>query len=341
MISNNGEYSKNMNEKVSAIVAIYKSEKFLPKLLNSLINQSWKNLEILLVDDGSPDNSGLICDDYAKKDSRIRVIHKKNGGACEARNLGLSEATGEYVLIIDGDDWLELDYVEYLMNLIHKSNAEMAMTDQIFTTRDRVQVEKDCIEKLTPEDAFCAIIYPKVPIGPWNKIYKTELLRKNHIDFSRPWSGEGLYFSAMAAQYANCVAMGHRKIYNYRLNNSNSGLTHYKVIMGTNALENIKYIGRNRIVKTKRTEYAVDWHIWKNYGYVLFLIIATDSVKENQALYDECIHNLRTRLFGVLVHSELGLRTKAHMLVQGLFPVWWAKRDLRNNQAALANDKME
>lgn len=86
---------------------------------------------------------------------------------------------------------------------------------------------------------------------------------------------------------------------------------------------------------------AVNWHIWKNYGYVLFLIIATDSVKENQALYDECIRNLRARLFGVLVHAELGPRTKAHMLVQGLFPVWWAKRDLRNNQVALANDKME
>ena len=107
-------------EKVSAIVAIYKSEKFLPKLIDSIINQTWQNLEILLVDDGSPDNSGAICDDYASRDDRIRVIHKKNGGACEARNVGLAEATGEYILIIDGDDWLELDYVAYLMNLIHQ-----------------------------------------------------------------------------------------------------------------------------------------------------------------------------------------------------------------------------
>ena len=110
-------------EKVSAIVAIYKSEKFLPKLIDSIINQTWQNLEILLVDDGSPDNSGAICDDYASRDDRIRVIHKKNGGACEARNVGLAEATGEYILIIDGDDWLELDYVAYLMNLIHQTGA--------------------------------------------------------------------------------------------------------------------------------------------------------------------------------------------------------------------------
>ena len=122
---------KNYMEKVSAIVAIYKSEKFLPKLLNSIINQTWCNLEILLIDDGSPDNSGNICDEYAKKDRRIRVIHKKNGGACEARNVGLKEATGDYILIIDGDDWLEKDYVEYLMNLIHQTGAEMAMTDHI------------------------------------------------------------------------------------------------------------------------------------------------------------------------------------------------------------------
>ena len=74
---------------------------------------------------------------------------------------------------------------------------------------------------------------------------------------------------------------------------------------------------------------------------MLFLIIATDSIKENQALYDECIHNLRTRLLNVLIHAELGPRTKVYMLAQGIFPIWWAKRELRKNQAALDNDKME
>lgn len=328
-------------EKVSAIVAIYKSELFLPKLLDSILGQTWKNLEILLVDDGSPDNSGAICDEYAKRDSRIRVIHKKNGGACEARNVGLAEATGEYILIIDGDDWLENDYVEYLMNLIYKTGSDMAMTDQIFTTRDREQVKKDAIETWTPEEAFCNIIYPKIPIGPWNKIYKTSLLRDNHIDFNRPWSGEGLYFSAMAAQHSVSVGIGHRKIYNYRLNNANSGLTHYNVVMGMNALENIKYIKDHRVICTKRTEYACDWHIWKNYGYILFLIIATNSSLENKNLYSECIHNIHSRLAGVIMHSELGLKTKLKMLVQGIFPVWYARRDLEKQRAEFQSDKMK
>lgn len=328
-------------EKVSAIVAIYKSEKFLPKLLDSIIEQTWENLEILLVDDGSPDNSGIICDEYALRDERIKVIHKENGGACEARNVGLKEATGEYILVIDGDDWLERDYVEYLMNLIHKTSSEMAMTDQIFTTRDRRQIENDKIETWTPEEAFCSIIYPKIPIGPWNKIYKTTLLRDNHIDFNRPWSGEGLYFSAMAAQYSNCVGVGHKKIYNYRLNNANSGLTHYNIVMGTNALENIKYIKEHRSIDTKRTEYACNWHIWKNYGYTLFLIIATESVSENNRLYEECIYNIRARLISVLFHSELGIKTKLKMLFKGIAPVWLAKRDLKKQQAALQADIMD
>ena len=328
-------------EKVSLIVAIYKSEKFLPKLLDSIVSQTWQNLEILLMDDGSPDNSGLICDQYASKDSRIHVVHRKNGGACEARNDGLSRATGDYILVIDGDDWLEPDYVEYLMNLIHKTGADMAMTDSIFTTRNRTQVKSDSIEIYTPEEAFCAIIYPKIPIGPWNKIYKNDLLKKNNIDFSRPWSGEGLYFSAKAAQFSNYVAVGHKKIYNYRLNNANSGLTHYNILMGINALENIKYIGDTRIIKSERTQYAVDWHIWKNYGYTLFLIVATDSIEENKQLYEECIKKLRSMLLSVIIHSELGMKMKTKMLVQVLFHFSWAKRSLNKQLKEFKLDSME
>ena len=327
--------------RVSIIVAIYKSEKFLRKLIESLIHQTYSNIEIILVDDGSPDNSGLICDEYAVCDNRIIVIHKKNGGACEARNYGLERATGEYVSIIDGDDWLETDYVEYLLKLAIATDSEMSMTDKIFTTRDRIQEDDDSFDILTPEEAFCYIIYPRIPIGPWNKLYKTEMLRRNNITFSRPWSGEGLYFASMAAQCSNHVGLAHRKVYNYRLNNTESGLTNYNLVMGTNAAENIRYIGESRLVRTKRTENAVNWHIWKNYGFQLFLIIATDSIEENKSLYETCIREMRKRLPAVIIHSELGPRTKARMVLQGMFPVWFAKRDLEKNKKALASDTME
>lgn len=332
---------ENKNLKVSIVVAIYKSENFLDKLIQSLINQTYRNIEIILVDDGSPDGSGVICDRYALQDERIFVIHKDNGGACEARNVGMEKATGEYMVIVDGDDWLETDYVEYMMMLIQTTGSDMAMTDKIFTTRDRNQTQVDKVETWTAEEAACAIIYPRIPIGPWNKIYSTKLLRDNNITFSVKWSGEGLYFSCMAAQHANHVGVGHRKVYNYRLNNVNSGLTHYNLQMGLNALENIKYIKNNTYIESKKLQTACNWHIWKNYGYVLFLIIATDSKKENNVLYKDCRKNLLIRLPSVLAKSEVPVGSKLKMILLSFFPFCVSKRRLRKNKIALQKDVME
>jgi cellulose synthase/poly-beta-1,6-N-acetylglucosamine synthase-like glycosyltransferase len=101
------------NQVVSIIIPIYKVEKYIHRCIDSIINQTYKNLEIILVDDGSPDNCGLICDAYKKKDKRIKVIHKKNGGLSEARNEGLKIASGEYIGFIDSDDWVEEKYIIY------------------------------------------------------------------------------------------------------------------------------------------------------------------------------------------------------------------------------------
>ena len=333
-----------MNSKVSIIVAIYKSERFLEKLIVSLINQTYKNLEILLVDDGSPDNSGAICDKYAAQDYRIRVIHKKNGGACEARNVGIASATGDYIVIVDGDDWLELDYVDYMMRLVQETGSDMSMSDNIFTTRDRTQIENDKIETWSAETAACAIIYPHMPVGPWNKIYSTKLLKDNDITFSVKWSGEGLYFASVAAQHANHVGVGHRKVYNYRLNNMESGLTHYNVVMGINALENIKLIKKTLYINTFRLRNACNWHIWNNYIFLLKLIVATDSVEKNKEMYRDCIRNIRWRCLGALLLSELtfvSVRTRLSMMLDSLFPVRRVKRRLAIAAKALAEDTME
>ena len=104
-------------------------EKYLPKCIESIINQTYKNLEIILVDDGSPDNCGEICDKYALKDSRIKVIHKENGGLSDARNAGLDIATGDYVSFIDSDDYIHEKFYEILLNLITSNNADIAQCE--------------------------------------------------------------------------------------------------------------------------------------------------------------------------------------------------------------------
>jgi len=327
--------------KVSMIVAIYNSEKFLPKLIDSILSQSYTNLEVILVDDGSPDKSGEICDRYAEQDDRIQVIHKENGGTCDARNQGLKACTGDYVLIIDGDDWLEEDFVEYLLSLAVDSNSDMAMSDKIFTTRDRIQTPNDQVKIITPEEATAMIIYPYMEIGPWNKIYKLQMIKDNDLSFSVKWSGEGLYFAAMAAQYSNRVALGHRKVYNYRLNNAGSGLTNYKVIMGLNALENIKLIDSRLIKRSPAVDAAVKWHIWKNNYFVMFLVTATDSYNEYSDIYNECKRYIRKNAFSVVIHSAVGKKEKMRMILKCMFPKYMALKEINRRKIALQKDLME
>ncbi len=325
--------------KVSIVVAIYKSEAFLPKLINSLINQTYKNIEIILIDDGSPDRSGSICDQYKEKDSRIKVVHETNNGCCAARNAGINLATGEYLVIVDGDDWLAPDCVEYLLNIAISTKSDMALTDNIFTSRNQEQINfNDKIEIWSPEEATKKLIYPYMEIGPWNKIYKIDVLKKNSISFSVPWSGEGLYFITTFAQHSNHIGVGHRKVYYYRLNNINSGLTHYNVIMGINALANIKGIGENLYIDTPGVRKAVEWHIWKNYNFLLMLILATKSKKKYKKEYRTCLWKIRELLIPVVIKSELPLRHKFKMIVIGLFPSYFAKRNIKIKDKELKKD---
>lgn len=114
---------------VSIIVPVYKVEKYLKECLESVINQTYRNLEIILVDDGSPDNCGKICDEYAKKDERVRVIHKENGGLSSARNAGLDISNGEYISFVDSDDVIDKRFIEILHNVCIENNCDIAECD--------------------------------------------------------------------------------------------------------------------------------------------------------------------------------------------------------------------
>lgn len=173
---------------ISIIVPCYKVEEFLPHCVDSIINQTYRHLEIWLVDDGSPDACGQICDNYAKKDNRIRVIHKENGGLSDARNAAIDKATGEWITFIDSDDYVTNDYVETLYDLVKKYNCKMSVADwkifpignepSIDVNRKREEIffsSRDALEdmfnqnhfdnsacvKLYHRDLFDGIRYPK------------------------------------------------------------------------------------------------------------------------------------------------------------------------------------
>ena len=113
--------------KISVIVPVYNVEKYLRKCIESILNQTFREFELILVDDGSTDSSGKICDEYALKDSRIKVIHKENGGASSARNAGLDVAKGEYIGFVDSDDWIEMDMYGELYRLIKENNTDISV----------------------------------------------------------------------------------------------------------------------------------------------------------------------------------------------------------------------
>ena len=113
--------------KISVIIPIYNAENYLNRCLESIIQQTYKDLEVILIDDGSKDNSGKICDEYKNKDNRLIVIHKKNGGVCSARNVGLSIATGDYVCFMDADDFIDLDMYKRLINIIAKEEVDIVI----------------------------------------------------------------------------------------------------------------------------------------------------------------------------------------------------------------------
>lgn len=166
-------------ELISVIVPIYKVEQYLERCINSLVHQSYINMEIVLVDDGSPDRCGEICDSWAAKDSRIKVVHKKNGGLSDARNAGVEVAAGEYIAFVDSDDWLHLDYLQKLYQTMQETRSDIVECEIIHTTGEEEVPEFDKIkpEIYSPQDALRYLIEDRIfHQYVWNKLYKRKVI---------------------------------------------------------------------------------------------------------------------------------------------------------------------
>lgn len=203
--------------KVSIIVPVYKVEPYLDKCVSSIVNQTYTNLEIILVDDGSPDNCSAKCDVWAKKDSRIRVIHKPNGGLSDARNAGMAVATGELMAFVDSDDWIAPDMYEYLYRRLAEDNSDIAACGVQMIWEDKTPSraltrEGSCV--LNQEEAMQAIIeesWLKQPV--WYKLYKTALVRD--ILFPKGKYHEDVFWSYQAVGRAQRVSVSDHIGYYY------------------------------------------------------------------------------------------------------------------------------
>jgi len=209
------------NDLISIIIPVYKVEKYLKKCVDSILRQTYKNIEIILVDDGSPDECGKICDKYAKLDDRIKVIHKENGGLSDARNVGIAVSSGKYITFVDSDDYVELDYIEYLYDLIIKYNVNISFCKYTVIYQGKktkiVSNSKSC--KCTKEEALKEMLYAKdFEVSAWGKMY----LRTHFDDVKYP---KGKIFEDNDTTYKvvdknENVALGYSAKYNYVMHNN-------------------------------------------------------------------------------------------------------------------------
>lgn len=224
-----------MKGQISVIVPIYNVERYLRQCLESICSQSYRNLEIILVDDGSPDLSGIICNEYANRDSRIKVIHKKNEGLGEARNTGLDFASGEYIYFIDSDDWIESDMLFKLLSSMEENKADFVMSgfkkcSQGFKDVIHRQVKK--IQIYQGEEVQKNILLPMVAqrstvkedytinMCVWTNLYKRSIIEKEHIRFlsEREYLSEDICFNLKYLMHTYCAVVIPDTFYCYRYN---------------------------------------------------------------------------------------------------------------------------
>ena len=219
-----------MNDLISIIVPVYNIEKYLQKCIKSIINQTYKNIEIILVDDGSKDNSGKICDEFKQIDNRIKVIHKENGGLSDARNAGLKIAKGEYIGFVDSDDYIAQDMFETLYKLAKENNADISIVSfyeiyngKVIGVRDFKSLEEmDKIEAMKE-----LLIDTKIQSYAWNKLFKKELFE--NIEFPTNKNFEDIATTLLLFEKANKVMLlEDPKYYYVRRDNSIIGTRNYK-----------------------------------------------------------------------------------------------------------------
>lgn len=217
-----------MDEKVSIIIPVYKVEKYLNRCVASVINQTYKNIEIVLVDDGSPDNCPQMCEEWANKDDRVRVIHKENAGLGMARNSGIKIATGDYLMFVDSDDYLSENAVSVLYERLIEDESDFAVGKHVDVHEDGRQDDSYCYtmtNKTIDVDELCELMgRENFPVAAWGKIYKRKLF--SAMSYPTLRCGEDMWTFVSILEASKRVSVVDENVYFY-LQRGNS-ITHEK-----------------------------------------------------------------------------------------------------------------
>lgn len=314
------------NKLVTVIVPIYNVDKFIKRCVTSIIQQDYRNIEIILIDDGSTDNCPDIIDNLAKEDERIIAIHKKNGGVSSARNVGLKHANGEYVIFIDGDDWVEKDYVSYFLNMVLQYNCEIGMNKNNYSSENRKSCKScDCNTIIKSEKVIEWIYLGDIFVAVWNKIYKMDFLRKNNISFNNEiWYGEGMLFNIECLQFVDKVAIGEKCVY-HQVSNPNSAMRNFNLksnLCGIKSLDIQKSLWKK---SNESIENAWRYHKYNFNRSIIEGLVRSDGISDNKYIYKTCVQNLRKDIH-IAFKVERTIKKKIYWICYYICPFLMAIR---------------
>lgn len=251
---------------ISVIVAVYQAEAYLHRCVDSILSQTFVDFELLLIDDGSTDRSGVICDEYAKKDSRIKVIHKQNEGLSATRQVGIDHAIGEYTIHCDPDDWMEADMLEALVTQAKEKRADIVICDFIYENGTNTSVSR---QKLGSENASLLMEDLYSPLCPslCNKLIRLDCYKQYQVKFAPNLVfGEDLFVMIQLCQHPLCVACVKQSLYHYdkysNINSLTKNIDLQGYIQSTDFFAN--YFGESAKTPILKLKSATLWYAFRN-----------------------------------------------------------------------------
>lgn len=319
---------------VSIIVPIYNVEKYIVKGVESLCNQNYNNIEIILVDDGSPDRSPELIDDLAQRDKRIKAIHKTNGGVSSARNVGINHSNGDYIMFVDGDDWVDPSYVSFFVNMIVESNHSIGMNYNYYYDSGRTNIDSNDFTIIDKNIAARSIYNGDIFVAVWNKIYSKVFLDKNQIRFNEAiWFGEGMLFNIECLKYTNEIAVCKKSLY-HQTPNQESAMRAFNLksfLCGIKSMELQK-----EILDSFSDSVKNEWELHL-YGYnhsIIDGLVKTNSVDDNEEVYKKYVKLLR-RNIGIPLKYERRFKNKIACILYFISPSIMSKAMLKRNNRRL------
>lgn len=325
-------YQRKDNKLVSVVIPAYNVSNYIEKCVESVRNQTYKNLEIILIDDGSTDSTPMILDKISKQDDRILVIHNSNRGVSATRNCGISKARGDYITFVDGDDFLAEDFVEYFTSIMDETAADFCVSENCITKQG--DASGDYSYKSIDADKMVGLLLsPRIVVGCWNKMFKTSFIKNNNLFFVEKLSyGEGLNYICRCAQLSQKSVLTQYKGYYYRRNNESSATTAFNMRKIINGELSLKMIEDSIKFNTDYSRAMLQLHKSMYYSGACTRLRVNREYKKYKVEYKQWVKYIRSNWFYIVSNRYIPVYRKCLITGCCISPYLLGKMDLKRRE---------